>query len=275
MNLNEIDYGRWIDMGVDLITQYGLRVIAAIVLWWIGSCIFRRIHRLTMKVMEKRGYEESLRKFLGNLIQWTLKVLLIIVILSTLGIETTSFAAVLAAAGLAVGLALQGSLSNFAGGVLIMIFKPFKIGDIIEAQGELGTVKEIEIFTTKLLTPQNRLVIIPNGALSNGNITNFSAEGMLKIFHTIGVSYDSDIKQTKEVLMGVINSLDAVMSDPPPMVEVSELADSSINFAVRAMVPLDDYWPTYFAILERSKEALDAAGIEIPYPHQVEIHKQA
>jgi small conductance mechanosensitive channel len=119
------------------------------------------------------------------------------------------------------------------------------------------------------------LVIIPNGALSNGNITNFSAEGMLKIFHTIGVSYDSDIKQTKEVLMGVINSLDAVMSDPPPMVEVSELADSSINFAVRAMVPLDDYWPTYFAILERSKEALDAAGIEIPYPHQVEIHKQA
>jgi small conductance mechanosensitive channel len=275
MNLNEIDYGRWIDMGVDLITQYGLRVIAAIVLWWIGSWIFRRIHRLTMKVMEKRGYEESLRKFLGNLIQWTLKILLIIVILSTLGIETTSFAAVLAAAGLAVGLALQGSLSNFAGGVLIMIFKPFKIGDIIEAQGELGTVKEIEIFTTKLLTPQNRLVIIPNGALSNGNITNFSAEGMLKIFHTIGVSYDSDIKQTKEVLMGVINSLDAVMSDPPPMVEVSELADSSINFAVRAMVPLDDYWPTYFAILERSKEALDAAGIEIPYPHQVEIHKQA
>ena len=275
MNLNEIDYGRWIDMGVDLITQYGLRVIAAIVLWWIGSWIFRRIHRLSMKLMEKRGYEESLRKFLGNLILWTLKVLLIIVILSTLGIETTSFAAILAAAGLAVGLALQGSLSNFAGGVLIMIFKPFKIGDIIEAQGELGTVKAIEIFTTKLLTPQNRLVIIPNGTLSNGNITNFSAEGMLKIFHTIGVSYDSDIKQTKEVLMGVINSLDAVMSDPPPMVEVSELADSSINFAVRAMVPLDDYWPTYFAILERSKEALDAAGIEIPYPHQVEIHKQA
>lgn len=275
MNLNEIDYGRWIDMGVDLITQYGLRVIAAIVLWWIGSWIFRRIHRLSMKLMEKRGYEESLRKFLGNLILWTLKVLLIIVILSTLGIETTSFAAILAAAGLAVGLALQGSLSNFAGGVLIMIFKPFKIGDIIEAQGELGTVKAIEIFTTKLLTPQNRLVIIPNGTLSNGNITNFSAEGKLKIFHTIGVSYDSDIKQTKEVLMGVINSLDAVMSDPPPMVEVSELADSSINFAVRAMVPLDDYWPTYFAILERSKEALDAAGIEIPYPHQVEIHKQA
>lgn len=269
-----IDWDQWIDKGVELGTEYGLKILAALAIWVIGGWIFKRIYKMADGMMARLNYDDSLRKFLGNLVKWALKILLIVVILGVLGIETTSFAAILAAAGLAVGLALQGSLSNFAGGVLIMIFKPFKIGDVIEAQGELGSVKEIEIFTTKILTPQNRLVILPNGALSNGNITNYSAEGMLKIFHTIGVSYDSDIKQTKDVLMGVLNSLDAVMSDPPPMVEVSELADSSVNFAVRAMVPLDDYWPTYFAILEKSKMALDEAGIEIPFPHQVEIHKE-
>ncbi|MBT8253379.1 MAG: mechanosensitive ion channel, partial [Bacteroidia bacterium] len=225
-------------------------------------------------VMNKANYEESLQKFLVNLLGWVFKILLILAILAKLGVETTSFAAVLAAAGLAVGLALQGSLANFAGGVLLMIFKPIKVGDLIQAQGELGVVKEIEIFTTKLITPGNKLAIIPNGALSNGNILNYSAEGKLRVDLTIGVSYDSDIKRTKEVLMNVLASNPKVLQDPAPTVNVSELADSSINFAVRPWSTVADYWDVYFGTTEECKKALDAAGIEIPFPHHVLIRKQ-
>lgn len=255
-------------------TEYGLKILAAIVIWIVGSWIIKRIMNLTKKVMMKRDYDESLQKFLLNLISWSLKILLIIAILSKLGVETTSFAAVLAAAGLAIGLALQGSLANFAGGVLLMIFKPIKIGDLIEAQGELGVVKEIEIFTTKILTPENKEVILPNGTLSNGTITNYTTEGKLRVDLTFGVSYDADIKQTKEVLMNVLTSQDNVLKDPAPTVNVSELADSSVNFAVRPWCQPAHYWDVYFGTTENVKNALDAAGIEIPYPHSVEIHKE-
>ncbi|MBT8270220.1 MAG: mechanosensitive ion channel [Bacteroidia bacterium] len=260
---------------VNFASEYGIRIIGAIIIWIVGSWIIRKLMGVTRKVMTKREYDESLQKFLTNLLGWSLKILLFIVILSKLGVETTSFAAILAAAGLAIGLALQGSLANFAGGVLIMIFKPIKIGDLVEAQGELGVVKEIEIFTTKLLTPGNKLAIIPNGALSNGNIVNYSAEGILRVDLTMGVSYDSDIKQTKEVLMNVLTSNPKVLQDPAPIVSVSELADSSVNFAVRPWATVADYWDVYFGITEQCKLALDAAGIEIPFPHQVEIRKQA
>ena len=269
MNLDNI-----LEKLYDFATTYGIKVIGAIVIWIIGSWIIKNINKGVKRVMNKRGYEESLQKFLLNLISWILKILLIIAILGKLGVETTSFAAVLAAAGLAIGMALQGSLSNFAGGVMIMIFKPFKIGDLIEAQGELGSVKEIEIFTTKLLTPQNKLVIIPNGVLSNGNIINYSAEGILKIFQTVGVSYDADIKQTKDVLMNVLTSHPKVLKDPAPMVSVEALGESSVDFAVRPACKVEDYWDVFFDVNEQVKEALDAAGIEIPYPHSVEIQKQ-
>jgi Small-conductance mechanosensitive channel len=269
-----MDIEKWIDKGIELGTVYGLKIIGAIIIWIVGSWLIRKIVRITNKAMTKKGLDESLKKFLRNLISWSLKVLLFVLILGNLGVETTSFAAILAAAGLAVGLALQGSLANFAGGVLIMIFRPFKIGDIIEAQGERGKVKEIEIFTTKLLSPQNKLIIIPNGILSNGNIVNYSAEGILTIFLTMGVFYDADIKKTKEVLMDVLTSQDKILKDPPPTVAVSELADSSVNFAVRPSVKIEDYWDVYYETTERVKIALDAAGIEIPYPHQVEIQKK-
>jgi small conductance mechanosensitive channel len=199
---------------------------------------------------------------------------LIIAILGNLGIETTSFAAILAAAGLAVGLALQGSLSNFAGGVLLMIFKPFKLGDVIEAQGEIGVVKEIEIFTTKLNTPDNKEVIIPNGVLSNGNITNYSSEKYRRVDIIMGVSYNADIKHTKDVLLKVITDNNKVLKDPEPLVQVRELADSSVNFNVRPWVLNEDYWTVYAETIEGCKLALDAAGIEIPYPHIVEIRKK-
>ncbi|MCA0152726.1 mechanosensitive ion channel family protein [Winogradskyella vincentii] len=269
-----MDTQKWIDKGYELIIDFGPKVIGAIVIWIIGSWIIKLILKGLKKAMNKANYDESLKKFLVNLTNWILKIILFIVVLGTMGIETTSFAAVIAAAGLAIGLALQGSLGNFAGGVLIMIFKPFKIGDLIEAQGELGVVKEIEIFTTKLNTPTNKEVIIPNGALSNGNIVNYSTEGILRVDLTFGVSYDADIKQTKEVLMQVLTSNSKVLKDPAPTVNVSELADSSVNFAVRPWCNVADYWDVYFETHENVKIELDKAGIEIPYPHQVEIHKQ-
>lgn len=271
MDLENIDTGKWLELGLD----YGLKILGAIAIWIIGSWVIKKLLKTTKKLMSKRDYDESLQKFLLNLIGWILKIVLIVVILGTLGIETTSFAAILAAAGLAIGLALQGSLGNFAGGVLLMIFKPIKIGDLIEAQGELGVVKEIEIFTTKLVTPTNKEVIIPNGAMSNGNITNYSTEGKLRVDLTIGVSYDADIKKTKEVLLKTLTDNPQVLQDPAPSVNVSELADSSVNFAVRPYATVADYWDVYFGTIEKCKLALDAAGIEIPYPHSVEIHKDA
>ncbi len=270
MSLENIDVTKWLGLA----TEYGTKIIGAIAIWIIGSWVIKKIIKAARKVMSKQNYDESLQKFLLNLVGWILKIILIISVLGTLGVETTSFAAILAAAGLAIGMALQGSLGNFAGGVLIMIFKPFKIGDLIEAQGELGVVKEIEIFTTKVLSPTNKEIIIPNGSLSNGNITNYTTEGKLRVDLTIGVSYDADIKQTKELLLKVLTDNPKVLQDPAPSVNVSELADSSVNFAVRPYASVADYWDVYFGTIENCKLALDAAGIEIPYPHSVEIHKE-
>ena len=263
MNLENFDIQKWIDLAI----QYGLKIIGAIIIWIIGSWVIGRLLKAAKKVMNKGNYDVSLQKFLLNLIKWTLKVVLVIVVLGTVGVQTTSFAAILASIGLAIGLALQGSLGNFAGGVLIMIFKPIKIGDFIEAQSESGTVKEIGIFTTKLTTPDNKEIIIPNGALSNGNITNYSVEDTRRVDFTFGVGYDSDIKKTKEVILSVIDSHPLILKDPAAAVNVSELADSSINFFTRVWVKKEDYWAVKFDITEQTKEALDKAGIEIPYPH--------
>lgn len=269
-----MDTQKWIDQGYELLIEFGPKVIGAILIWIIGSWVIKMIQKAIRKAMNKAEYDDSLKKFLLNLINWILKIVLIIVVLGTVGVETTSFAAIIAAAGLAIGLALQGSLGNFAGGVLIMIFKPFKIGDLIEAQGELGVVKEIEIFTTKLTGLSNREIIIPNGALSNGNIINYTTEGTRRVDLVFGVSYDADIKESKNVILNVLTSHPKVLKDPAPAVTVLELADSSVNFAVRPWCKTEHYWDVYFDVTENVKEALDAAGIEIPYPHQVEIKKQ-
>lgn len=274
MDLENIDIQEWTKIAFDFVYEYGLKVIGALIIWIVGSWVIKRIIKTARKVMSKSNYDESLQKFLLNLLGWALKIILVIPIIDIFGIETTSFAAILAAAGLAVGMALQGSLGNFAGGVLIMIFKPFKIGDLIEAQGELGVVKEIEIFTTKLTGLSNREIIIPNGSLSNGNIINYSSEGTRRVDLVFGVSYDADIKQSKDVIMNVLTSHPKVLKDPAPAVTVLELADSSVNFAVRPWCNTDDYWDVYFDVTENTKLALDKAGIEIPYPHQVEIQKK-
>jgi small conductance mechanosensitive channel len=270
-----MDLQVWIDKAYDLILDFGPKLIGAILIYIIGSWIIKLILNSLKRFMEKASYEESLKKFLINLLRWSLKIILLVVILGIVGIETTSFAAILAAAGLAVGLALQGSLANFAGGVLIMIFKPFKIGDLIEAQGEIGVVKEIEIFTTKLTGLSNKEIIIPNGTLSNGNVVNYSVTGTRRVDLVIGVDYASDIKQTKEVLMNVLKAHPSVINEPAPSVNLLELADSSINFAVRPWCKTADYWTVYFEVMENIKLALDKAGIEIPYPHRVNIQKKS
>ncbi|WP_431174221.1 mechanosensitive ion channel family protein [Flagellimonas flava] len=264
----------WMNYGLELAKEFGPKLITAILIYIVGSWVIKKIISATRKVMAKSKYEESLQKFLLNLISWSLKVFLIILVISRLGVDVTTFAAVIAAAGLAVGLALQGSLSNFAGGVLLMVFKPYRIGDLIEAQGELGVVKEIEIFTTKLITPENKLAIVPNGAMANGNIVNYTTEGKIRVDTVVGVGYGEDIKKTKEVLLNVLTSNPQVLRDPEPSVNVMELADSSVNFAVRPYCKPEDYWDVYFSTYENCKLALDEAGIEIPYPHQVEIHKE-
>ncbi len=263
----------WMNKIIDFAWEYGPKLLGAILIYLIGSWIISKIMGALRKVMRKSNYDESLQRFLLNLLSWALKVVLVLVVISQLGVDVTTFAAVIAAAGLAVGLALQGSLSNFAGGVLIMIFKPYKIGDLIEAQGVLGVVKQIEIFTTKLSTPESKLAIVPNGAMANGNIINYTAQGMIRVDTVIGIGYDEDIKKAKEVLMEVLTSNPKVLKDPAPSVNVLELADSSVNFAVRPYATPEDYWDVYFATYEGCKLALDKAGIEIPYPHEVQINK--
>lgn len=264
---------KYLEIGESFLAKYGPGILSALLILIIGLFVINIIVKLSKKVMEKSKVDLTLQKFLGNLLGWALKILLIVTVITQLGVETTSFAAILGAAGLAVGLALQGSLANFAGGVLIMIFKPFKIGDLVEAQGEIGVVKEIEIFTTKLTGLSNKEIIIPNASLSNGNIVNYSTEGTRRVDLVIGVSYDADIKQTKEVLMNILTSNSKVLQDPAPAVTVSELADSSVNFAVRPWCKTEHYWDVYFETTENAKLALDEAGIEIPYPHQVNIKK--
>lgn len=263
----------WIDKAIEFATEYGPKIIGAILIYIIGSWVIKKLTGVLRKVMMKKDYDEALQKFLLNLVSWALKIFLIIIVISKLGVETTSFAAVIAAAGLAIGLALQGSLANFAGGVLLIIFKPFKIGDLIEAQGVTGVVKEIEIFTTKLTTPDNKLAIIPNGAMGNGNIVNYTAEGKIRVDTMVGIGYDEDIKKAKDVLMEVLTSNPKVLQDPAPSVNVANLGDSSVDLAVRPFCKPEDYWDVFFATVEGSKLALDTAGIEIPYPHAVEIQK--
>ena len=270
------DYQKWIDLAIAKGSEYGLKLIMAIVIWVVGKWVINKLMKLFKTALHKnKNMDLTLEKFLSNLVKTLLLILLIIAILGQLGINTASFAAILAAAGLAIGLALQGSLSNFAGGVLMMLFKPFKVGDLIEAQGETGVVTEIQILTTKIATPGNKLVIIPNGILSNGNIKNYSELGELRVDLTIGVSYDADIKATKEALMRAMQSQEHVLQVPAPSVNMGELADSSVNYEVRPWATPANYWDVYFQTIENCKIELDKAGIEIPYPHAVEIHKEA
>ena len=235
--------------------------------WWIIKIVVK----YTRKILDKKGHDPALSNFLITIINWSLVVLLLISVVGMLGIETTSFIAVLGAAGLAIGLALQGSLSNFAGGVLIILLKPFKLGDWIEVNGISGSVKDISLFYTKLNTFGNQLAIIPNGELSNDNIINYSGESVRRDAITIGISYESNIKVAKDTLLSLLREQEDILEDPAPAVVVTELADSSVNLSVRFWAKNEVFWDRHFYTIEESKRRLEAAGISIPFP-QRDVH---
>lgn len=260
-----------IDRTYELLTFYGLRVIAAIVILIVGRWVAKIIEKVIQKVMAGRKIDPTITTFTGNLTYFALLAFVIVAALGQLGIQTTSFIAVIGAAGLAVGLALQGSLSNFAAGFMMIIFRPFKLGDYIEAAGVAGTVEKIQIFTTQLLTPDNKTIIIPNAKLTEGNIVNWSAKGTRRVDLEVGIGYGDDIDKARNIISAVLSEEDRILMDPAATIAVSALADSSVNFVVRPWVVAADYWGVYFDLTEKIKKRFDAEGISIPYP-QRDVH---
>jgi small conductance mechanosensitive channel len=246
-----------------VLIDYSPKLISALLILFIGIYAIRFINNLVKRIMTKRDLDPTLSKFLADILIWVLRVLLFVTFISKLGIETSSFVAILGAAGLAVGMSLQGSLSNFAGGMLIILFKPFRVGDTIEAQGVTGTVKEIQIFVTKLLTINNQTIFVPNGVLSNGVITNYSVEGNRRADLVFTISYDTNIKNAKEIVMNVLESHPKVLKTPAPSVMVKDLTDNSIHLAVRPWTKNEDFGVVSSDILEQCKTAFDEAGIII------------
>ncbi|MEB8328781.1 mechanosensitive ion channel [Flavobacteriaceae bacterium KMM 6897] len=252
--------------------EYLPSIIAAVLILFIGLWVVRMINKLVHKFFEKQDFDLALESFLQSLISLVLKFLIFVLVITQLGVKSSSLVAIVGAAGLAVGLALQGSLANFAGGVLIMIFKPFKVGDWISAQGVDGTVTEISIFKTKLSTFGNQIAIIPNGQLSNNNIINYNAQETRRDKITLGIGYGSNIKEARDILLEICKENEKILKDPAPVVYVDALADSSVNLSLRFWANNPDFWEVHFYVMEETKYRFDAAGIEIPFPQRV-IHK--
>ena len=251
-----------------LLIEYGSKLALALLTLLVGWWLIGRLMKAMNGVMSKRNVEPTLHGFIGSLASIALKVLLLISVAGMVGIETTSFIAVLGAAGLAVGLALQGSLANFAGGALILFLRPFRAGEYIEAQGVSGTVDSIQIFNTVLKTPDNKTVIVPNGSLSNGNIINYSRQATRRVDLNIGIDYSDDLKLAKDILMGLAQGDSRVLEDPEPVVWLVSLGDNSVNLSLRMWTKTDDYWGVFFELQEKAKLEFDAAGISIPFPQR-------
>ncbi|MFO7887553.1 MAG: mechanosensitive ion channel [Eubacteriales bacterium] len=254
-------------MNINLIGFYLRQVVFALIILVVGLWAIKFIVNLIKKAMEKKGVDKAIISFSSNLLSMLLKVVLLISIAGTFGFQTTTLVGILSALAFAVGLALQGSLSNFAAGVMILLFKPFKIGDYVEAAGHDGTVQEIEIFNTILATVDNKKIIIPNSQVYSSSITNYSHYDKRRVDLEIGVDYDSDIKQVKESLVNICNNHELVHEEPAPFVRLGALADSSINFKIRVWTDTPNYWGVYFDLTETIKESFDKENIEFPYPH--------
>jgi small conductance mechanosensitive channel len=253
------------------LAEYGLKIVAAVLIFIIGRWAAALAAKLVSKALIRAHVDETLVSFLSHLTKIGILVFVVIAALAKMGLQTASFVAVLGAAGLAVGLALQGSLSNFASGVLMLIFKPIRVGDFVEAGGAKGSVKEIGIFTTVLNSPDNVRIIVPNSQVTGNSISNYTINGTRRVDMVIGVSYEDDLKKAREVIEKVLAGDDRILPDPAPLVAVSELADSSVNFVVRPWVKVTDYWPTYFDLTAEIKVALEKKGITIPFP-QRDVH---
>lgn len=254
-----------------LLITYGAKVVLAILVFLIGKWLAGKITSIIAKLMEKNNVDQTLVKFLRNILYYLLLATVLVAVAGQLGINTASFLTIIGAASLAIGLALKDSLSNFSSGVMLILFRPFKVGDYITAGGESGTVDEISIFNTILNTPDNQRKIIPNGAIANSTITNVTAYPTRRMDLVIGVSYDDDLKKTKKILEDIIAGRDDLLKDPAPTIAVAELADSSVNFVVRPWVKTSDYWGVRFQLIEQIKNTLDENGITIPYP-QRDVH---
>lgn len=258
---------KWLPLAI----EYGTALILAIVIFYLGRIIVGRVVAVTSRVMLARGMDETLVNFICSILRWLGMLFVTIAALSQLGVDTTSLVALIGAAGLAIGLSLQGSLANLAAGVMLIIFKPFKKGDFIDAGGAMGTVDSISIFTTVVTTPDNKEIIVPNGAIIGGNITNFSARPTRRVDMVFGVAYTDDLRKTRQILEEIIAADSRILSEPAPVITVGELADSSVNFLVRPWVQAADYWDVLWDTTETVKLRFDAEGISIPFP-QMDVH---
>ena len=266
--LEGIDIGRLI---TDYAIPWGINITMALVIFILGRVVAKLIVSIIRKVMLRSKMDTILVEFILSIISTILLLFVVIASLEQLGVDTTSLIALLGAAGLAIGLALQGSLQNFAAGVMLIVFRPFKAGDFVEAGGTAGVIENITIFNTVMRTPDNREVIVPNGSIYSGTIVNYSARDTRRIDMVFGIGYDDDIREAKAVIQGIIDADDRILSDPAPLIAVGELADSSVNFNVRPWVKSTDYWGVYFDLNEKIKLAFDEKGISIPYP-QMDLH---
>lgn len=256
------------------VIPWGINIVMALVIFIIGKMLVGIITNLAKKIMAKANVDTLLINFISSIVKGILLLFVVIAALNQLGVDTTSLIALIGAAGLAVGLALQGSLQNFASGVMLIIFRPFKDGDVIDAAGVMGTVEQIGIFTTTMRTPDNREIIVPNGSIFSGTITNVSARDTRRVDMVFGIGYDDDLLKAKQIIMDILTADDRVLKDPAPAVALGELADSSVNFNVRPWVKSSDYWGVYSDIHERIKLEFDRQGISIPYP-QMDVHQHA
>ena len=267
----DLDFVKILHTVYGLLAVYGLKVIAAGAIFVIGRWVALGVAKLIKRLMIRSKVDVTLVSFVRHLSYVTLLAFVVIAALNQLGIQTASFIAVMGAAGLAIGLALQGSLGNFAAGVLMIIFKPFKVGDFIEGAGVAGTVEHIEIFTTQLKTPDNKTIIVPNAKLTGDNITNFNVKGTRRVDLLFGIGYGDDIDKARRIIKEIIDTDERVMQEPAPAIVVSELADSSVNLTVRVWASAADYWSFYFDTIEKVKKQFDDQGISIPFP-QRDVH---
>lgn len=258
-------------MVIKWVLNLSARVLIALAIFFIGRWIIRYLRKLLRRMMERRAVEASLKSFLLNLVSITLTLFLIIVIIGILGIDTTSFVAIFASAGLAIGMALSGTLQNFAGGVMILIFKPFRVGDFIEAQGQTGTVKEIQLFNTVINTTDNKTIMIPNGGISTGIINNYSKESLRRVEWTFGIGYGDDYDLAKATIASMLDQDERVLKDPAYFIAVSSLGDSSVNIVVRAWTSTGDFWSVFFDMNEKVYKQFPIVGLNIPYP-QMDVH---
>lgn len=264
----------YMNSAMEWLRGYAPSIVAALVIFIVGWAVAKIVQRVLRRALLRANFDMTLSVFLSRLAHMLLLAFVVILTIHELGVDTTSFAAVIAAAGLAIGLALQGSLSNFASGVLLIALRPFKVGDYVEAGGASGTVAAVAVFATELLTPDNKTVIVPNSEITSGNITNYSAKETRRIDLVVGVAYDADLKKTRAVLNGILTDEPRVLKQPEPVVAVSNLGESSVDFVVRPWVKSSDYWPVRFDLNERIKVRLDEEGIGIPFPQRdVHLHQ--